>query len=49
MKQQNCWKEVNDGSRSNIFEPGQVRWIFSSLGRVGAAIYGLGLDLENFP
>jgi len=29
----------SDGSRSKFFDPGQV----------GSAIYGLGLDLENFP
>jgi len=29
----------SDGSGSNIFDPGQV----------GSAIYGLGLNLENFP
>jgi len=29
----------SDGSGSKIFDPGQV----------GSAIYGLGLNLENFP
>jgi len=40
---------ISDGFGSNIFVPGQVESIFSGLGRVGSAIYGLGLDLENFP
>jgi len=33
------WVQTSDGSGSKIFD----------LGRVGSAIYGLGLNLENFP
>jgi len=38
----------SDGSGSKIFDPGQIGSIFSSSIQVGSAIYGLGLDLENF-
>jgi len=38
----------SDGSRSKFFNPGGVRSIFCGLGQVGSAIYGLGLNLENF-
>jgi len=33
------WVHSSDGSQSKIFDPG----------RVGSAIIGLGLNLENFP
>jgi len=42
-----AFNESSDGSGSKI-----LTWpksIFSSSGWVGSAIYGLGLDLENFP
>jgi len=39
----------SDGSGSKIFDPGQVESIFCGLGQVGLTIYGLGLNLENFP
>jgi len=39
----------SDGSGSKFFDPGRFRSIFCGLGRVGSAIYGSGLNLENFP
>jgi len=33
---------ISDGSRSKIFDPGQVGSIFCGSGRVRSAIYGLG-------
>jgi len=32
-----------------MFDPGQVGSIFCGSSQVGSAIYGLGLNLENFP
>jgi len=42
-------KEASDGSGSKIFDPSRVRSIFCGSGWVRSAIYGLGLNLENFP
>jgi len=39
---------ISDGSGSKNFDPGQVVSILCGSGRVGSAIYGLGLNLENF-
>jgi len=39
---------ISDGSGSNFFDPGRVRSIFCGSGRVGSAIYCLGMNLENF-
>jgi len=41
--------ENSDGSVSKFFDPGQIGSIFCGLGRVGSAIYGLGLNLKIFP
>jgi len=41
--------KYSDGSRSKVFDPGRVRSVFCSSGQVGWAIYGSGLNLENFP
>jgi len=43
------WGKSSDGSGSKIYDPGRVGSIFCGLGRVGSAIYGMGLNLENFP
>jgi len=40
---------ASDGSGSNFFGQGQVGSNFCGSGRAGSAIYGLGLNLENFP
>jgi len=40
---------ISDESGSHIFNPGQVGSIFCGSDRVGSAIYGLGLNMENFP
>jgi len=40
----------SDGSGSKNFDPGQVGSIFVAwIGSGGSAIFGLGLDLKNFP
>jgi len=39
----------SDGSGSKIFDPGRVNFLWLGSGWVGSAIYGLGLNLENFP
>jgi len=38
------WSSTSDGSGSNIFDPGRVKFLL-----VGSSIFGLGMDLENFP
>jgi len=40
---------ISDGSGSKIFDAGRVGSNFCCLGQVGSAIFGLGMDLENFP
>jgi len=37
------------GPGQKFFVPGRVRSIFCGSGQVGSAIYGLGLNSENFP
>jgi len=32
-----------------VMGPGRVNFLWLGSGRVGSAIYGLGLNLENFP
>jgi len=39
----------SDGSGSKNFDLGRVSFLWLGSGRVGSAIYGLGLNLENFP
>jgi len=41
--------QVSDGSGSKVFDPGRVNFLLLGLGGVGSVIYGLGLNLENFP
>jgi len=36
--------KISDGSGSKLFDPGRVNYLW-----LGSAIYGLGLNLENFP
>jgi len=39
----------SDGSGTKIFDLGWVGSVFCGSGQVGSAIYGLGLNFENFP
>jgi len=41
--------QTSDVSWSKIFDPGQVNFWWLGSGRVGSAIYGLGLNLKNLP
>jgi len=38
-----------DDPDESVVVMGRVESIFSSSSQVGSAIYGLGLDLKNFP
>jgi len=40
---------ASEGSGPKFFDPGWVGSIFCGSGQVGSAIYGLVLNLENFP
>jgi len=40
---------LSDGSGSKFFDPGRVNFLWLGSGQVRSAIYGLGLNLENFP